>query len=104
METKGKTFEIKSFEQLSNIANESNMKDLLMAFCMCFDTYIQTCELYREHFPEECEGKLNSDLFSFGFQWTDDGKNEITKFKYTNVKTGEFTVVETKPKDIKENN
>ena len=85
-----KTYEITSFEQMCNILNNENKFDLLISFCECFDYYTTYVEQYREEYPKMSEGVTNFELFKFSFNWTDDGENKISDFKFQNSSTGEY--------------
>jgi len=84
-----KTYEITTLEHISNIATKENILDLLTAFSVCMDIYIQTIEKFRKENPKISKGKSNHDLVHFGFNWTDDGENKITGIKFKNKETGE---------------
>lgn len=84
-----KKYEIKSFEQLCNIATDENIQNLATDTALWLLSYQQLISKVRQSNTEYCEGKSNWEIAQGGFDWIDDGINDITGFKTVVNETGE---------------
>jgi len=83
--TKGKTFDINSFERLVEVADSENIDRLSKDLFLWLSIVVRM----KEKFPE---------LKQMGFVWTDDGKMDIKNLELTDKNTGERRVVKITPK------
>jgi hypothetical protein len=88
METKGKTFEIKTIDQFLNVVNDENI-DLILKDFIVFVHYINEVVKKAKEANPDLKDKLTSELMSSSFLWTDDGVNELKKVITTIKETGE---------------
>lgn len=98
METKGKTFEIKTIDQFLNVVNDDNIELILKDF-MLFVMYVNDVVKSVKEKNPELKDKLTSELMEIKFVWTDDDKNELMKVITTVKETGEKSTFNLKGKD-----
>lgn len=72
----GKTYEVKTLEDLLNVVNVENVDRLADDVRIWLKDYAMMVSLARALCPDA--GTKNTDYMEAGFEWTDDGKNEIT--------------------------
>lgn len=92
----GKTYEIKSFEQLVNIINKDNFANLGMDFIKWAEFVALMAEEIRKDLPEYEKQKSNWELMNPSFIWIDDGKNDLDKCQMKVKETGEIITVSLK--------
>jgi len=88
METKGKTFEIKTIDQFLNVVNDENIECILKDYIIFIQYIHQVVKTAKDKNPE-LKDKLTSELISSTFVWTDDNVNELKKVITTVKETGE---------------
>lgn len=88
----GKTYHIKNFDQLINVATVENMDMLSCDFYIWLNTVVLAMRDFKEKNPKFAN-KPNSKIVKVGFTWLDDGKNDMNGVKLTNSATGEETQI-----------
>lgn len=83
-----KQYEIRNFQHMCNIVTDENIECLLVDFANCFTRYNAFIQKARKEFPQLAD-QSNWELCEFGFDWTDDGKNDYLGLHVTDKKTGE---------------
>lgn len=96
MDKEPKKYEIKSFEQLVNIANDENVERLATDLALWLLHAAGHYKLIRKSHPEETKDKTNWEIGECAFMWIDDGKNEYLGTKLTDKATGEVTEIKAK--------
>jgi len=81
-------YEIKSFEQLCNIANDENIERLATDTALWLIQYQRLLSDVRKANPG-LKDKSNWEIAQGYFNWIDDGKNELLGFYTTVNETGE---------------
>lgn len=84
-----KKYEIKSFEQLCNIATDENIERLAIDTALWLIQYQKLVSQVRKSNPVETEGKTNWEIAQGYFNWVDDGKHDLLGFHTTVNETGE---------------
>ncbi len=92
---KPKRYEIKTFEQLYNIATPENVMRLLIDFGSYLMMYVDMTVKLRKDMPES-KSKLNTELFDSHFIWVDDGIVGVSIVQLTNKETGEVREIKMK--------
>ncbi len=89
MDTKQKTYEISTLEQLCNVVNDDNIELLLLDFAQWLCYYNEVIKKARVEHKKETKGLSNTEIAKANFVWTDDGENKISGVTMKNAKTGE---------------
>jgi hypothetical protein len=89
MDTKQKTYEISTLEQLCNVVNDNNIELLLLDFAQWLCYYNEMIKKARVEHKKETKGLSNTEIAKANFVWTDDGENKISGVTVKNTKTGE---------------
>lgn len=89
MDKENNKYEIRSFEQLCNVANDENVEMLATDCALWLIQYQKLISDVRKANPMACEGKSNYQIAEGGFNWINDGKNDQIGFKTTVKETGE---------------
>lgn len=82
-------YEIKSFEQLCNIANDENIERLATDTALWLIQYQKIISELRSRHPDKYNNKNNWEIAQGYFNWLDDGKNDLIGFHTTVKETGE---------------
>ena len=90
---KSKEYEIKSFEQLINVANDENIERLATDLALWLLHAAGHYKLIRKAHPEETKDKTNWEIGECAFMWIDDGKNEYLGTQLTDKATGQITKI-----------
>ena len=86
-----KKYDISSFDRLCNAVNTENAERLALDLSLWLLHYAHAVEQIRKADPKNTKGKPNTKIIRAGFEWTDDGINEITGTTIINNETGEIT-------------
>lgn len=84
-----KHYEIRSFEELCNIADDSNIESLATDLALWLIQYQKLISDIRKINPEATKGKTNWQIAEGGFNWMNDGKHDMVGFQTTIKETGE---------------
>lgn len=95
---KPKRYKIDSFEKLCNVVNKDNAEVLAVDLAQWLLSYNAVIQATREKYPQETEGKLNTQICEGHFIFYDDGKNDIKGADVFNPNTGEITHIPAKKK------
>ena len=88
---KFKEYNIDSFDKLANAANDDNYENLAIDLAQMFIVYYEQIKIVRKE--KETDGLTNTDIFTFGFRFVDDGKNDVLGIDLTNNSNGEITKI-----------
>ena len=98
----GKTYEIKTLDQLMNVATVENLDMLNLDFYVWMHKVVHFLKDFKEKNPKYAN-KLNSKIVKVSFVWTDDGKNMDLGINLKSSTTGEMANIvppESEPMDI----
>jgi hypothetical protein len=90
---KSKEYNIDSFDKLANAANDDNYENLAIDLAQMFIVYYEQIKIVRKVRPKETDGLINTDIFTFGFRFVDDSKNDVLGIDLTNKSNGEITKI-----------
>jgi hypothetical protein len=93
---KFKEYKIDSFNKLANAANNDNYKILAVDLAQMFLLYYENIKKVRRSKSIDTDSLLNTEIFTFGFKFVDDGKNDILGCNLQNNQTGEITKIKYK--------
>jgi len=88
----GKRYEIKTFDQLINVATVDNLDMIACDFYIWLNTVVHAMKDFKEKNPKFAH-KPNSKIVKVGFTWIDDGKNDMNGVTLTNTTTGEERMI-----------
>lgn len=90
---KHKKYEIRTLDQLVNVASKENIDRLSIDFLLWLNYVVSFIDNLRKEHPE-LSNKYNTQIINeVMFMWIDDGKNDIKGVKIKNKQTGEVTYI-----------
>lgn len=84
-----KEYNIKTIEQLVDIATKDNIDNLMADLYLWLDYTVKLYGKFKEANPKE-KDKLNSEIAGVDFIWIDDGKNELKESEFIDSSTGKL--------------
>lgn len=86
---KPKEYNIKTIDQLVDIATKDNIDNLMADLYLWLDYTVKFYGKFKEANPK-LKDKLNSEIAGVDFIWIDDGKNELKESVFIDSSTGKL--------------
>ena len=86
----GSVYKIETLEDLCDVANVDNIDRLSLDLLQWIHHYVDVISKVRKLNPEITIGKKNTEIAKGGFEWHDDGRNDIIGVNVINGETGEL--------------